>query len=76
MPRPSHHVVPNSDRGGWDIKKGGGQKSIKHTDTKDEAEHIAREISKNQKTELVIHGADGTIQRSDSHGHDPENIKG
>ena len=76
MARPSHHVVPNNDRGGWDVKKGGGSKSIKHTETKAEAEHIARDISKNQHTELVIHGEDGQIQRSDSHGHDPENIKG
>ena len=66
----THHVVPNQD-GGWDVKRGGGQKASHHTDTKVEAEKIARDISKNQGTELVIHGKDGKIQSKDSHGNDP-----
>jgi hypothetical protein len=71
----THHVVPNQD-GGWDVKRGGGQKASHHTDTKAEAEKIAREISKNQGTELVIHGKDGKIQRKDSHGNDDYPPKG
>jgi hypothetical protein len=75
MPKKSHHVVPNSG-GGWNIKKGGGTKTIKHTKTKKEAENIAREISINQKSELYIHGKDGKFQRRDSHGNDPHPPKG
>ncbi|MGY8624334.1 DUF2188 domain-containing protein [Chromobacterium violaceum] len=71
----THHVVPNPE-GGWDVKKGGGEKSIKHTDTKQEAIDKAREISKNQQSELVIHNKDGKIGSKDSHGNDPRNIKG
>jgi hypothetical protein len=71
MGRKSHHVVPNKDKGGWDIKKGGGERSIKHTDTKKDAVDIARGISQKQQSELVIHKQDGTIQKSDSHGGDP-----
>lgn len=71
----THHVVPNQD-GGWDVKRGGGQKASHHTDTKAEAEKIAREISRNQGTELVIHGKDGKIQSKDSHGNDPYPPKG
>jgi hypothetical protein len=71
----THHVVPNQD-GGWDVKRGGGQKASHHTDTKAEAERIARDISKNQPTELVIHGKDGKIQSKDSHGNDPYPPKG
>ncbi|MEN6082909.1 DUF2188 domain-containing protein [Chromobacterium piscinae] len=71
----THHVVPNPE-GGWDVKKGGGEKSIKHTDTKQEAVDKAREISKNQQSELVIHNKDGKIGSKDSHGNDPRNIKG
>jgi len=70
MPRKSHHVVPNPN-GGWDVKRGGAQRASGHFDTKREAETVGREISQHQKTELVIHGQDGVIQRSDSHGHDP-----
>jgi hypothetical protein len=66
----THHVVPNPDSG-WNVKRGGGQKASHHTDTKAEAEKIARGISKNQGTELIIHGKDGKIQRKDSHGNDP-----
>lgn len=68
--RKEHHIVPNSD-GGWSIKKGGGERSIKDFDRKSDAESVGRVISQNQGSELVIHGKDGKIQRSDSHGHDP-----
>lgn len=68
--RKTHHVVPNSD-GGWDVKKGGGKRSSGHYDTKQDAEQAARDISRNQGSELVIHGRDGKIQRTDSHGNDP-----
>lgn len=70
MPRKSHHLVPNPS-GGWDIKKGGAQRASIHTETKAEGEKRGREISRNQGTEFVIHGRNGEIQRSDSHGNDP-----
>ena len=69
--RDTHHVVPNSDRGGWDVKRGGSDRASVHTETKAGAEKIGRIISQNQNTEFVIHGKDGIIQRSDSHGNDP-----
>jgi len=71
MPRDTHHVVPNSERGGWDVKRGGAARASAHAATKAQAERIGRDISRNQGTELVIHGKDGLIQRSDSHGNDP-----
>ena len=66
----STHVVPNKERGGWDIKQSNGQKSSGHFDTKKDAVDRAREISKNQKTELTIHNKDGKIAKKDSHGND------
>jgi hypothetical protein len=71
----SHHVVPNPN-GGWDVKVSGGQKTIKHTETKNEAIGVARKISANQDTELVIHNKDGQISQKDSHGNDPCPPKG
>jgi len=70
MARKTHHVVPNPN-GGWDVKRGGGTKAIVHTRTKAEAEQAGRDISRNQKTEFIIHGLNGRIQRADSHGNDP-----
>lgn len=71
----SHHIVSNS-AGGWDVRRSNAQKASGHFDTKKEAEAVGREMSRNQKTDLVIHGKDGKIQRKDSHGNDPFPPKG
>lgn len=67
----THHVVPNSS-GGWDVKRGGSERSSGHFETKEEAVSFGREVSRNQHTELRIHNKDGRISQSDSHGHDPD----
>ena len=36
MARQTHHVVSNPD-GGWDVKRGGGEKASRHFETKQEA---------------------------------------
>ena len=71
----THHVVHNSN-GGWDIKIGGGEKSIKHFDTKQPAIDYGRSISQRQGTEFFVHGMNGRIQSRDSHGNDPFPPKG
>ena len=70
MKRKEHHIVPNKN-GGWDVKRENAERASAHADTKAEAEKIGRAISQNQQTEFIIHGLDGKIQRSDSHGNDP-----
>lgn len=70
MPRDTHHVVHNIN-GGWDVKRGGGRRSSGHFNTKKDAVNAGREISRNQGTEFLIHGLDGKIQFSNSHGNDP-----
>ncbi len=72
----SHHVVPNSDRGGWDVKRNGAERASVHTETKQDAIDRAREISQNQQTELIVHNKDGQIAWRDSHGSDPYPPKG
>ncbi|MBL6969850.1 MAG: DUF2188 domain-containing protein [Campylobacterales bacterium] len=76
MATKSTHVVPNKEKGGWDIKQSGGQRSSGHFDTKKEATDRARTISQNQNTELTIHNKDGKISAKDSHGNDPYPPKG
>lgn len=71
----NQHVTPHPD-GGWQVKGEGNQKATVKTDTKKEAMDVGREISKNQGSELVIHGKDGKIQSKDSHGKDPFPPKG
>jgi hypothetical protein len=69
MARTSHHVVP-APGGGWSVKRGGAEKASRHFDRKDSAISYARDVSRNQGSELYIHKNDGTIQRKDSHGGD------
>jgi hypothetical protein len=70
----SHHVVPGD--GGWHVKKSGNDTPLSTHRTKEEAVTSAREVSKREKTELVIHNQDGTIGEKDSHGNDPASIPG
>ena len=70
MAKETHHVVPNPE-GGWDVKKGGGRRAVRHFVRKADAEKFGRQVSRNQGTEFIIHGLDGRIQRADSHGPDP-----
>lgn len=72
----THHVVPNKDEGGWDVRRGGSERASGHFETKQEAIEAGREISQNQGTELRIHNKDGKIAESDSHGNDPYPPKG
>ena len=71
----THHIVPNPT-GGWDVRRGGSSRSSGHFDIKQDAVDRGRQISRNAETELKIHNRDGRIGQSDSHGHDPRNIKG
>lgn len=70
MARDTHRVMPHKN-GGWQVKRDGGKRASHRTETKAEAEKLGRKISSNQETELQIHGKDGGIERSDSHGNDP-----
>ena len=74
MTRKTHHVVPHQD--GWAVRRGGSERASVVTDTKREAIDIGREISRNQGSEFLIHGLNGRIQQSDSHGNDPYPPKG
>ncbi len=71
----NQHVTKHSS-GGWQVKGAGNSKATKVTSTQKQAISVAREIAKNQKSELVIHGTDGRIRAKDSHGHDPHPPKG
>ncbi|HQJ33086.1 MAG TPA: DUF2188 domain-containing protein [Anaerolineaceae bacterium] len=70
MARNEHHVLHNPN-GGWDVKRNDSHRVSVHTETKASAVKKGRQISHNQGTELIVHGIDGKIQNSDSHGNDP-----
>lgn len=70
MSKRSTHVVP-APNGGWKVRQSGASKASNVFDTKQPAIDRARELSRRQHTELVIHNKDGKISGKDSHGHDP-----
>lgn len=70
MAKNSHHVVPDPN-GGWSVKKEGASRASKRFDQKRDAVTYAKNISKDQGSELVIHGQDGTIIEKDSYRNDP-----
>lgn len=70
------HVVPNSERGGWDVRGAGNSRATSHHNTKSEAIDAGREIAKNQSSELLIHKRDGKIAERNSYGNDPNPPKG
>lgn len=71
----NQHVTPHHG-GGWQVKGDGNAKATVVTETQQEAIDIAKEISKNQHSELLIHGKDGKIREKNSYGNDPYPPKG
>lgn len=69
--RSEKHVVPNSDRGGWDVKNNNAQRVSKHFDTKAEAMDWAKIQAQKVGAELIPHKMDGTFQNPNSYGGDP-----
>ncbi len=70
MPGKNQHVVPTPN-GKWGVRGEGNSKITKETSTQTQAIDIARDIAKNQESEVVIHRKDGTIRDKDSYGKDP-----
>jgi len=70
MPGKNQHVLPNGD-GRWKVIGAGNSKATKIFDTQAEAIERARQIAKNQQSELVVHNQKGQIRQKDSYGNDP-----
>lgn len=71
----NQHVTKHP-AGGWQVKGAGNSRATVRTSTQREAITIARDIARNQKSELFIHGTNGQIHARDSYGHDPYPPKG
>jgi len=71
MNKRDYHVVPNKDRGGWDVKRERAERASGHFNRKPDAMERGRDLAREHNTELVEHGRDGRIQDSDSYGNDP-----
>ena len=70
----NQHVVPVDNR--WGIKGEGNTRYTSIFDKQSDAIAAARQISRNQQSELFIHGRNGQIRERDSHGNDPFPARG
>ncbi len=58
----SHHVVKNPS-GGWSVKRSGAARASGTYKTQRDAISSANKISRNQGTNVVVHGKDGRIKK-------------
>ena len=65
----NQHVVKRDD--GWAVVGEGNSRDTSVHPTQGAAIERAREIAKNNRSEVVIHGMDGKIRDKDSYGNDP-----
>ena len=63
------HVVPRD--GGWGVRGEGNSRDTSRHDTQQQAIDSARDIARNQRSEVVIHRPNGQIRDRDSYGNDP-----
>lgn len=69
MTKRNQHVVRHPE--GWAVKGAGSRRATSVYETQREAAERARDIARNQGTEVLIHGRDGRIRERDSYGGDP-----
>lgn len=70
----NQHVVPKD--GQWAVKGEGNEKATRVVETQKEAIEIAKDISKNQESEMFIHKRNGQIRERNTYGKDPFPPKG
>lgn len=69
----NQYVVTAGDQ--WGVRGQGNGKLTSLHDTQKEAIQAARDIAKNQQSELRIQGQDGRFRDGDSYGNDPSSIR-
>jgi len=70
----NQHVVKHPE--GWAVKGAGNEKATHIAETQKKAIGIAKQIAKNQQSELLIHGRNGRIREKNSYGNDDFPPKG
>ena len=74
MVKKNQHVVKRDD--GWAVKGAGNSRDTSRHETQSDAFNAARDIAKNQGSEVFIHGTNGRIRERNTYGKDPYPPKG
>jgi hypothetical protein len=75
MSKNNQHVVPHG-KNQWAVKGEGNSKNTHITRTQTEAIDFAKDIAKNQQSELFIHNRHGQIRERNTYGQDANPPKG
>lgn len=70
----NQHVVPHN--GNWEVRSAGNERVTRQTRTQAEAINVARGITINQGSEMLIHRQDGRIRERNTYGEDPNPQRG
>lgn len=65
----NQHVTPKGSH--WQVKGSGNSKATKVFNTQKDAIAFAKQVAKNQHSELITHNKQGQIRSKDSYGNDP-----
>lgn len=65
----NQHVVPHN--GAWAVRGAGNSRLTSRHETQAEAIAAARNIARNNGSELFIHGMNGQFRERNSYGNDP-----
>lgn len=74
MTKKNQHVVKRDD--GWAVRGEGNSRDTSRHKTQADAFNTARDIAKNQGSEVFIHGENGRIRERNTYGKDPYPPKG
>lgn len=74
MTKKNQHVVKRPD--GWAVRGEGNSRDTSKHRTQKEAFNTARDIARNQNSEVLIHSTRGQIRERNTYGKDPHPPKG
>lgn len=67
MKKKNQHVIPFG--GGWAVKAEGAVKVTIITTKQSDAITVAKDLAKNNKSELIVHGRNGKVRAKNSYAH-------
>ena len=74
MANKNQHVVPLGN--GWAVKSEGAGRATVITTKQSDAITVARDIAKNNSSDLIVHGKNGRIRERNSYGTENHSLKG
>jgi hypothetical protein len=69
MTAKDRHVIASTS-GGWSVHSSGASRASRRFDRQSDAVRYARDLAREERTDLYVHRKDGTVRRRDSYADD------